>query len=559
MAKKAKDRSDSILAAWNMPGVDGFKNWLKDVNPHILKANSRHEPAELEPWQWDILNGLLAVDDKGTMINSMALFITPRRHSKTTLMAFVVLWLFTSRQNITIQVLGTTEDQSERVQMKVLKRIINHTPALSRLITKADIQGKAISFPAMGNSIQTVAGTMGNAFGDKLNVLWCGDFHANSDGDAFEAMQASLLDSDGTFCLIDANPDSDGGHVHALEKESITDPRMFCHRIEYADFEEYCAKAPGWIDRQKAKRLQRTLLPHAFDRDILGKRSSAKNALFPTEIIDRCRGTFLHPVMPEDLPMITEGRKYVVGGGLDRSKKLFGGDNTVWTVTMKVAGDTGEPEYYILNQKAIVPNHAREIKKTIQQDHDRYKLDNVTLENYEVGDLKPWLDDQGIPCELIPAHDKNQNLSFVETHRIAKEGRLHFSDTMETLISEMGTFVYEERDRSGGVYSFGHSSKKFHDDHVYSLNWSIFATRANVLTMYALPKLVCNNRSTKRCFCFLMGGEMELFCSQNCEAYHVVREMYQGFKRLRTEDEIMLPGFFTSYVKLKGPMVYQQV
>ena len=53
----------------------------------------------------------------------------------------------------------------------------------------------------------------------------------------------------------------------------------------------------------------------------------------------------------------------------------------------------------MLNQKAIIPNTAALIKKSILNDHKKYGLHNVILENYETTDLKSWLDDQRIPCE----------------------------------------------------------------------------------------------------------------------------------------------------------------
>jgi hypothetical protein len=55
------------------------------------------------------------------------------------------------------------------------------------------------------------------AFGDKLACLWISDFHACPDTGPFDAMQASLLDTEGSLCLIDSNTDSEGGHVHGLE------------------------------------------------------------------------------------------------------------------------------------------------------------------------------------------------------------------------------------------------------------------------------------------------------------------------------------------------------
>lgn len=556
---KAKPRSnDDILAAWNAPGAAGFYNWLADVKPRILTKGNTWEPVALESWQNDFLRDALEPGQDKPFRYSIVLHVTPRRHSKSTLFALLAMWLFTSRGNQTIQALGNSEIHCEKVQMRTLRGIIRNTPALKAMIGEENLRKQAIENPAMGNIIQASTVTMSGAFGDKLNLLWVSDFHACPDTGPFDAYQASLLDSEGTLCLIDSNTDHEGGHVHALEMLAETDPGVCCRRIEYPDLETYLRDAPAWIDRDKVVRLQKTQLPTAFSRDILGKRSSARNALFPPEVIEVCRAEIPCPFPPDRLGELTGGRKYIVGGGLDRSKKLFGGDNTAWTTTLKVASaKDAEPEYYVLNQAVVVPNHARFIKKAILDDHKRYNLDAVTLEQYEVADIKPWLDDQDIPAEVVSAHATNQNLSFVELHRVAKEGRLHFSQDLEVLTSEMRTFVYEEK--RDGNYTFGHSSQKFHDDTVYSLNWSVFATRAAVLSVYALKRIECRSLRPTRGLCFLMGGDMELLCKHECAAYHEVAEMFRGYMRLRMDDDHTLPGFYAAYVKLDGPRIYQGV
>lgn len=557
--KTEKASHEEILARWNEPGAAGFFNWLADVKPRVLTDKSAYQPIELLPWQDSFLREALEPGSTTPFRYKYVLHVTPRRHSKSTCFALVVLWLFTSRQNLNIQVLGNAGEHSEKVQMRPLRGIIRNTPALRAMIGESDIQKAQILNPHMGNTIQTSNTSMSLAFGDKLACLWVSDFHACPDYGVFEAMQASLLDTEGSICLIDANTDATDGRVHLWEKQAATDPGIFCRRIEYATLDQYLAEAPAWIPRDDVKRLQATTLPSAFERDILGKRTAATNSLFPPELIASCvRDEMPVPFPVERLPELTGGRKYVIGGGLDRSKKLFGGDNSVWTTTLKVSSPNSlEPEYYILNQHVFPSNNARFIKKAILADHERYNLDAVTLENYEVADLKPWVDDQGIACEILSATNTNQNVSFVELYRIAKEGRLHFSRELVTLQSEMGTFVYEElRD---GNYRFGHSQQKFHDDCVYSTNWSVFATRAAVLSVYALKRIVCTNMRPTRGLCFLMGGEMELLCKENCRTYHEVKEMHQNYQRMRLDDEYPLPVFFENYVKLDGPRVYQGV
>ena len=178
-----------------------------------------------------------------------------------------------------------------------------------------------------------------------------------------------LIDSDESLFLIDSNVDHIDGPIHALQRESDQDPSIFCSYLCYVDFDDYIKRAPVWIDRGKAQRLQRTTLPADFSRDILGKRMDAKNALFPSEVIELCKSLYKVPVA--DINEITKGRAYKIGGGLDRSKSLFQGpkgDATVWTTILKVASpEHGEPEFYILNQQKISPNPSRGIKKACHQ------------------------------------------------------------------------------------------------------------------------------------------------------------------------------------------------
>jgi hypothetical protein len=313
-----------------------------------------------------------------------------------------------------------------------------------------------------------------------------------------------------------------------------------------------------WIDRSKAKRLKKTTLPVDWDRDILGKRSSATNALFPEAIIQKCLDSYRIPIT--DPKELAGHRKHKISGALDRAKSLFQtskSDATVWTVIMKLSSPKhGEPEIYILNQKKINPNTSRAIKKIIKKDHERYKLDNVVLENYEVSDIAPWMADQKIPYELISAHDTTQNQSFPELFRIANEGRLHIPKNCKDLVSEMRTFTYTQR-AGGSKYSFGHSSSKYHDDCVYSLNWSIFALRSAVLSAYVLGNFQCHNRSPKRNYCFLMGGSLELNCRFQCYAYERVHTMREEYQQFQLDSDLSISDFFYSHVKQRGAKVQQ--
>ena len=71
--------------------------------------------------------------------HSMSIVVQPRRHGKSTVFALICLWLFTSRRNFTIQLLGNTEVHCRRVQFNTLVKIIRNTPVLSQAIKEDDI------------------------------------------------------------------------------------------------------------------------------------------------------------------------------------------------------------------------------------------------------------------------------------------------------------------------------------------------------------------------------------------------------------------------------------
>ena len=93
----------------------------------------------------------------------------------------------------------------------------------------------------------------------------------------------------------------------------------------------------------------------------------------------------------------------------------------------------------------------------------------------------------------------------------------------------MSTFTYTQK--VGGKYSFGHASSKFKDDRVYSVNWAIFSFRQAILNLYVLAHIVCKLKSSKRHNCFLMGGELTMLCSEQCQSYHEVEVMFKDFKQ----------------------------
>ena len=561
--RKKKQSTKTILEKWNAPGPQGFWNWVDDIQPRVLTRSNRYEVWTPTNKQREVVGEILAVNDKDqTFLHSMSLLVQPRRHGKSTIFALICLWFICSRQNFTTQLLGTQESHTRRVMFNLAKRIIANTPKLSRMIPENNILLHEISFPPLDSRIQMTPGvSFSGSFGERLNVLWCSDLMACPDLMAWNAFQASLLDSENSLCFIDSNVDMHDGVVDNLQKEAKLDDTIFCDYVHYRDLTHYCEACPPWIDTKKAARLKRTLLEVDFKRDILGQRSAASNSLFPKEIRKLCYEDYKTPV--PDLQSIVKGRSFKVGAGLDRAKNLsgaFGGDSTVLTIVLKLASpEHGEPIFYILEQEVFTLNTSRQIKKSILKAHEKYHIDNMIFEAYEISDLFPWVLSQNIPCESLSATSTAQNQAFPEMHRIMREGRLRYNPKiLKTFESELETFIYTQL-KGGKGYSFGHGSKKSHDDTCYSTCWAIHSLREHILNLYVLGSFACKNKSRKRELCYLMGrgSDLQLLCSERCHAHQQVEEMWREYRQLRMDDEITIPEFFETHVRHVGARISQ--
>jgi len=397
-----------------------------------------------------------------------------------------------------------------------------------------------------------------SSFGMKIDCLWVSDLHSAVDLQPWYNLQASLLDSDGLI-LADGNPDHIGGPLHLLEQESSADKSIYYHHVSYADFDEYKAKAPRWIDRAKAERLERTLLEVDFRRDILGLRSSTVNALFPEDVIQICRDTYRCPV--DDLKAFFGERSFVVGGGLDRADSewgsVFGNDNTIFTTIAKVADpENQEPLIYVLNQHLFRPSTGSAIKKHILAMHKKYGFKNITLEAHSTQDIFHYLLEQGLPVENVSPHSTTQNAAWPDLVRLARTGCLRISNDLPDLFQEMAGMTYTKLGGTG-KYAFGSGDQRQHDDRCFSLLWAVYSLRNEVLQLYTLDAVQCLNRSSRRQHCFIFNGGLELACGEQCHAYQQCREMYLSYMAYQTESTLTLPEFYKAFVTVKGPVIYQ--
>ncbi|WP_052813183.1 hypothetical protein [Desulfonatronum thioautotrophicum] len=538
-------------------GSTGFFQWIADVQPKIPSRKGGFEVFKPEPFQVDAITNALEQVNGRWRHTTIALSF-PRRHSKTTLAALLVLWRFTLWHGENIVVLANSERQTLSVGFSLLKRVIEHTPFLLDQIGRKNITTYEIRYPQLSNLIQAVACNTSSLYGQKISIGWVSEIHAAPSEDPAQVLASSLGDTENSWLLVDSTVDAIGGPLHRMEQlaDSGEDETCFVNRLEYRDLEEALEKSPPWIDRGWLRSRSKQLLPATFKTQHLNQRTAASNNLFALEDINACREIVPNPMGPEDLDAIAAGRKYVCGAGLDRA--YFGslhGDQTIWTSVAKVADpDGGEAHYWILNQRNILGSLGRTIKKEITTDFQRFNLSNVCLESYNSQDLYIWSTEQQIPVELVNATTTNQIPAFMELFRIVREGRLHFSHALEDLAREMSTFLYELR---GDKPKFG--TDKHRDDRVYSLCWAVYSLRERELAVYELADIVCHSKSSHARFCYLREGDLILPCSDACPAQIKVSQMFAQHKTSRVESDLNLQEFFKAMVTVSGVKIYQAV
>jgi hypothetical protein len=539
-------------------GAEGFFAWIADIQPRILTARGRYEPIQLAEFQREAIRGALARKPDGSWRFTTIAISWPRRHSKTIICGLLVLWRFTLFPHENIIILSNSERQSLSTSFKIVRSIITNTPALLAQIGGQNILKDAILYPALQSSITAKTCSPSSLYGEKVTCGWVSEIHASFSDEPMQIISSSLGDSLGSWLLIDSTTDTVGGVIHNLEtlQASGEDPTVYVAKIQYRDLAEALEKSPPWIRRDWLKSRAAQLLPATFQTQHLNQRSSSDNCLFAREDIARAQERLPCPFTADDLKTLAAGRSYVCGGGLDRA--YFGslhGDSTVWTVTAKIAPLPGaEPDFYVLNQKAILGSLGVLTKKAISEDYKNFGLENVVFESYNSQDLYTWSLETSIPSELVHATATAQVPAFTELYRIVKEGRLHFSDRLQDLAREMETFTYELRNNSP---RFGND--KNHDDHIYSLCWSIYATRQKELAAYTLDSVICQSKSRHAPLCFLRGGDLILNCGPSCPSFLKVQQMHLQHRRTTVESEISLPDFFKSLVKHEGLTSYQGV
>ena len=544
------------ILSWKKP-PQGFFQWLEDVKPMIPSFKGGFEVFQPTDDQKDFFNNALAVDDQGNFKFQTIVDSEPRRHSKTVKMALLVLWRFSLYPNQTVAVMANSTVQAQGVSYKLLKQIILNTKFLREQIGTNNVQGQKIIYPDLQSEIVPVSTAISGLYGKKISIAWITEIHACPDPEAPQVLASSIGDTENSWYLIDSTRDIPDGPLHNLEKLKGEDETIYFHLVEYKNLQDALEKSPPWINRKWLESRQKQLLPATFASQHLNKRGQAENSLFDSKDLKQAMESYKNRLSLNEFEKIADGRKYVIGAGLDRAMSFSrNADKTVWTVTAKIQNnDEDDPEFYVLHAKNIFASLGSGIKKAISKDFEEYNLTNICLESYNSQDIYHWCLEMGYPVETVTPSAPVQTNAFMDLANIVSENRFHYPKSIIEIYKEMEFFQYKAG--KAGYYSFGSKQRK--DDYVYSLCWSIYSLRKQELNAFELDSIFCSSKSKHAGFCYLRNGDLILSCSNSCPAHIKVNSMFQKFKGRNPESDLTLPQFFKRRVKLIGTKSYRSI
>lgn len=538
-----KDR----LAAWRA-GSAGFFRWIADVKPMIPSAKGGHEPYVV-PSERVRAEIVRALDGGfGTVV-----WCWPRRHGKTVVSALVIVWRFMTRKTQTIAIVANSEKQSVDTAFKIVKTIIEQTPYTRKMIESGAIKVGAdtITYTAAGNTIQGFASNPAALYGKKLSVAQVSELHAAKSDAVYQVLASSTIDTDDGLVLVDSTAGPRNSPLFALNQlaESGADTSLFFSYIAYRDLEDAVTNGPAWIKPERLRSRAAQMLPAEFSQQHLNQWTAGTNALFPAEMIERCREAF-----PLDVKALADGAAFAVGGGLDRAYGFsLHGDATVTSCVLKVL--RGEEEhFFVLASESISFSSAGGIKRAFTRYQKDFGMKRAAIESYNSQDIAAWCGEQPFEHEVIHATPERQANAFTVLYNAASEGRLHIHSSFAKLFKEMETFEYrlEATGTSKGTLPRFEASKGNHDDHVYSLAWAIYSLRDFELNPYEVNGIHCQTNGPVVHLCILNGGKIVPPCAESCRSMQNVATLYSKYLDRAGIAPMKIEDFFDAKVRNIG-------
>lgn len=551
MNNQLKDR----IELWKKP-PEGIITWIDDVKPKIKGRNLR--PIVFEPldWQKEFLLEALSVEN-GEYKYTDVISVLPKRHGKSVLMAMIVLYnFFVAMPGSNIKVVANSLSQTKRVGFNILKYVIHQTPFLYKQIGDENLQGEVIYYKQMDAKIEVVTSAEKAMHGEQVSCAWLSELHTASNLDAYLTLSASMGDTANAMLLADTNQAHDGSPVHLVEKMAQDNPSMFFYSFEYSSLEDAIERQPAWLG-EKWLRSQYTKCreePGRFERLHLNKRTASSNRLFSSQNIRAAGQDYPNNLPLDKFKEMIADRKFAIGVGLDRAKSgSLHGDKTILTITARTTDADGEPAYYVLSQEEIKFSLGKTIKKKVIEASEKYGIDKIILEDFDVQDLYQFFVERGFDCDALYPGTKQQVPAFFGLARLFEEGRIFYPRELKLLPKELNNFVFEYTDKGNPTFGSGRKKK---DDAVYSLAWSIYALKNQETTVYQLNDIVCTSKSRHARHCYLRNGDMILRCADQCYAHKQVQSMYNSYMRTNVDSELSIQQFFKRLVKVSGIKTY---
>ena len=534
----SSDKLATLIKRWREPGSAGFFNFLADVKPVVPSSKGGYEPYIPGPREHSEIAA--ALDGEHRTI----VFCWPRRHGKTVASAMIIVWRFLSRQTQTIAIVANSEKQSVDMAFKLVRDVIQNTVFIKRLIDTRAIEVGAdwIEYEALGNRIQGYSNKPQSLYGRKISVAQVSELHAATSDDTYQVLASSTIDTDDGLVLIDSTVGSRSSPLYTLYDvaQRGADPTLYFSYIAYKDIDDAVANGPAWIAEAALRSRAATMLPAMFAQQHLNQWSSGSNALFSEDQLTRATAD----AYALDVAAIANGRAWVTGGGLDRAYGFsVHGDSTVTTAVLKVL-DGDDPHFFVMASDAVMFSTESGIKRNLSRYHKEYGMSKAVLEAYNAQDIGAWASEQPFSHEIAHASDKAQANIFNALYQLMAEGRLHIHPSFKKLIEELRVFEYS---LEGSTPKFG-APKKLHDDHVYSLAWSIYALRDVELNPYEMKGIVCNGSGPSVRLCVLNGGDHVPMCASECRSMYQADGLYRSYLTRAGIAPMKFPDFYKAKI-----------
>jgi len=534
-------------------GSKGFFQFLADVQPRVRDGNGGFVPYDPTGEVRDAI--AKALDGN----YSSVVFCWPRRHGKTIAAVMIGLWRFITRPSESIAIVANSEKQAVDTAFKSLLDAFRQTPFLKGLTDRGEVKIGAdrIEAPELSSVIQAYTSNPSALWGRKITFAQVSELHAATSDSVLEALQGSLLDSEGSLLVIDSTVGPNSSPLFALYNTAKDEASgvYFAH-IQYRDIEEALAKSPKWIDPRKLRQLAATMLPQQFALMHLNRWGDASSGLFPADLIANCTEDY-----PLDVKTLTGGAAYVTGGGVDRA---FGGsrhgDATVTACVLKVVRDEDE-HFYVLASDEVAFSRLGGIRTNLTKYAREAGMSHLIVEQYNAQDVRDWALQQpfGDNTETVhPTRSIKAGL-FTTLYGIASEGRLHISPRFRALLAEMATFEVSfdgKRANDGSAETtlprFQHA-RGAHDDHLHAMAWAVHSLRDTALNPYEIDGIHCYGSNPAVSQCALNGGSLIPFgCADQCRSMREAMRLHTSYLSRRPMTPLPLDEFISTRVTNVG-------